>query len=202
MLKDPAFLFYTSDFLTGITFMTNEEVGVYIKLLCLQHQHGGILPKKAFLSLTKGYDGVVGKFVETEEGFYNERLMAEMEKRKEKCNNLAFNAKKRWGVKVEQLENIEPLDNETTQKKKFTPPTVDEIKEYCKEQNYTNVDAEKWLAFYESNGFKVGRLPMKSWKASVRYWSKNDFNSGNKKSAVKKSQLGFEKGIEGKYADM
>ena len=37
-MKDPAFLFYSSDFLSGTMLMTDEEIGQYIKLLCLQHQ--------------------------------------------------------------------------------------------------------------------------------------------------------------------
>lgn len=42
MAKDPAVLFYTSDFLTGTALMNYEEKGRYIYLLCLQHQMGGI----------------------------------------------------------------------------------------------------------------------------------------------------------------
>ena len=39
-MKDPAFLFYSSDFLSGTMLMNNEEIGIYIKLICLQHQQG------------------------------------------------------------------------------------------------------------------------------------------------------------------
>ena len=39
-MKDPAFVFYTGDFLTGVIDMTMEERGQYITLLCLQHQKG------------------------------------------------------------------------------------------------------------------------------------------------------------------
>ena len=40
MSKDPAILFYTSDFLTGTAFLSFEQTGMYIKLLCHQHQLG------------------------------------------------------------------------------------------------------------------------------------------------------------------
>ena len=75
--------------------MSNEEVGIYIKLLCLQHQHGGIIPKEPFnaIALQKN---VRTKFIECEEGFYNERLMSEMNKRKDKSQNLSKNALIRW----------------------------------------------------------------------------------------------------------
>lgn len=53
--------------------------------------------------------------------------------------------------------------------KRFVRPTIDEVKEYCKERG-NNVNPEKWYAFYEANGWKIGRNAMKDWKASVRYW--------------------------------
>jgi hypothetical protein len=55
MSKDPAILFYTSDFLTGTFTMTDEQVGKYIRLLCLQHQKGS-LTEKDMLKICKTYD--------------------------------------------------------------------------------------------------------------------------------------------------
>jgi len=94
-MKDPAFLFYSSDFLTGVAFMTNEEVGIYIKLLCLQHQHGGMIPKCNFNAIAL-QNNVRAKFIETDEGFFNARLMEEMDKRAQKSQNLSKNAMIRW----------------------------------------------------------------------------------------------------------
>ena len=51
------------------------------------------------------------------------------------------------------------------------PPTIDEVKAYCSERN-NGVNAEKWYAHYEANGWKVGRTPMENWKAAVRTWEK------------------------------
>jgi uncharacterized protein YdaU (DUF1376 family) len=96
--KDPAFLFYVQDFLTGTMFMNNEQVGIYIRLLCAQHQHGGIVEKNNFNSIVGDNMIVRGKFIETEDGFFNNRLMEEMEKRNQKSNNLSANAKKRWDL--------------------------------------------------------------------------------------------------------
>ena len=56
--------------------------------------------------------------------------------------------------------------------KKFTPPTVEEVKEYCKERNNT-VDPETFINFYESKGWFVGKNKMKDWKAAVRTWERN-----------------------------
>ena len=53
--------------------------------------------------------------------------------------------------------------------KNFTPPTLQEVKNYCQERKNT-VNPEKWLNFYQSNGWKVGKNQMKDWKAAVRTW--------------------------------
>ena len=53
--------------------------------------------------------------------------------------------------------------------KRFIPPTLEEVKAYCSCNGY-NVDCERFVAFYESNGWKVGKNKMKDWKASVRGW--------------------------------
>lgn len=81
-MKDPAFLFYSSDFLTGTYTMTDEQVGKYIRLLCLQHQHGHLLENHMVL-VCKTYDkAIYDKFIQDENGlYYNERLEIETEKR-------------------------------------------------------------------------------------------------------------------------
>ena len=67
--------------------------------------------------------------------------------------------------------------------KKFTKPSLDELTSYIKEKNL-NVDAEKFIDYYESNGWKVGRNPMKDWKATCRRW-----NSTNPKKEVRPSWI-------------
>lgn len=96
MAKDPAFLFYASDFLTGTMFFSNEQVGKYIRLLCSQHQHGGFIEKKSFNSLVGDDDVLRQKFIETEHGFYNVRLSLEMEARAKKSSNISEAAKQTW----------------------------------------------------------------------------------------------------------
>lgn len=59
--------------------------------------------------------------------------------------------------------------NKERGKKAFSKPTVSEIEEYCRENNY-NIDANQFFDFYESKGWMVGKNKMKSWKAAVRTW--------------------------------
>lgn len=56
---------------------------------------------------------------------------------------------------------------------RFTPPTVEEVAAYCKERG-NGVDAQKFVDFYASKGWMVGKSSMKDWKASVRTWERGD----------------------------
>lgn len=77
-------------------FLTNEQTGIYIRLLCAQHQHGGLIGKDAFNHMVGDNNIIRTKFIETEDGFYNERLMNEMIKRAKKSTSLSDNAKIGW----------------------------------------------------------------------------------------------------------
>jgi hypothetical protein len=82
-MKDPAFLFYPEAFITGTLLMTDEQVGKYIRLLCLQHQQGH-MPEEDMINICKSYDKrIFSKFTLDEDGLYfNERLQKEIDKRK------------------------------------------------------------------------------------------------------------------------
>lgn len=60
---------------------------------------------------------------------------------------------------------------------RFAPPSVEEVRKFCAEKGYS-VDAERFVAFYESKGWKVGRNPMKSWRASCVTWHKRNAEKG------------------------
>lgn len=59
---------------------------------------------------------------------------------------------------------------------RFVKPTIEEVRLYCIEKGYS-FDPEAFYAFYESNGWKVGRNPMKNWKMACTTWSKNKRNN-------------------------
>lgn len=63
-------------------------------------------------------------------------------------------------------------------KKVFSPPTVEEVREYCNAQGYGTIDPEAFVDYYSANGWKVGNQPMKDWKATVRNWSRRDKERG------------------------
>src|SRR5690606_19384541 len=59
---------------------------------------------------------------------------------------------------------------------RFTPPTLEQVQEYCTERR-NNVNPSKFMAYYESNGWRVGKNPMKDWKAAVRTWEGSDYGA-------------------------
>ena len=122
MAKDPAFLFYTSDFLTGTMLMNDEQVGKYIRLLCLQHQKGR-LSKKHMLSICKAYDqDIFEKFKKEDDFFYNERLEDESIKRakfaESRRNNAKGTKKKPLKSKKAYAQHMEDVNEDENEVKK------------------------------------------------------------------------------------
>ena len=71
--------------------------------------------------------------------------------------------------------------------KRFYPPSIIEVQNYISEKGY-NIDAEYFVSFYASKGWKVGKEPMKDWKMAIVTWSKrnnqNTKNNGNRHGEV------------------
>lgn len=82
MAKDPAVLFYTSDFLSGTYTLTDEQVGKYIRLLCLQHQKGKLTDKDMY-RVCGTYDSeIFCKFIKEDDFYYNKKMYDETNRRK------------------------------------------------------------------------------------------------------------------------
>ena len=56
---------------------------------------------------------------------------------------------------------------------RFVPPTLEEVSAFIAENNY-RVNAEKFIDYYNANGWMVGKTKMKDWKAAVRNWHRNE----------------------------
>jgi hypothetical protein len=67
--------------------------------------------------------------------------------------------------------------------KRFAPPTIDEVAVYCQERG-NKVNPKKFVDFYASKGWKVGKNSMKDWKACVRTWEEEDAKKGSCKPAT------------------
>lgn len=193
MSKDPAFLFYTSDFLTGTSFLTNEQIGKYIRLLCHQHQNGH-LKEKDMLKICETYDeDIFEKFEKDENGlFFNVRLDEEIYKRKAYSESRRNNRKKKETHEKDMLnisktydehmenENENVIVNKKESRSVFKKPTIEEI-----QNEFPNFDAEYFFNYYESNGWMRGKTKIKDWKATVRTWKKNNYNQQTEVITIK-----------------
>jgi uncharacterized protein YdaU (DUF1376 family) len=179
MSKDPAFLFYSSDFLTGTMFWSNEQVGLYVRMLCAQHQHGGRIDTNVLRTQCDGITNghlVYAKFKHDEQGSYNERLQIEMEKRAAKSVKAALSVQKRWDKekKSEQYErntNVIRSENENENEIviKNKVPTVEEFIAYANlspDYEFTlTAKYEQWKSdgWMDGNGKKI-----KNWKTKLK----------------------------------
>ena len=139
MSKDPAFLFYSSDFISDIMFMTDSQVGKYIRLWCAQHQHGH-LSRNHMLNICKRYDKVVfDKFEQDNQGlFYNPVLEDAVVKRKNYSESRRNN---RLGAK--KPKTSETYDNHMENRTENRNPLVPTL---------SNSEADRFLG-----GVEVGR---------------------------------------------
>lgn len=77
------------------------------------------------------------------------------------------------------IEEEKEIDKDIIKKNnKFIKPTVEEVQQYCLERN-NNINAEHFIDYYDANGWKVGKNPMKDWKAAIRTWEKRNNNNNN-----------------------
>ena len=79
---------------------------------------------------------------------------------------------------------------ERTKCPRFVRPTVEEVQAYCQERG-NSVNAERFVDFYTANGWKVGKNPMKDWKASVRTWEQRDSVNKPKQKAPSNYDLSW-----------
>lgn len=196
MSKDPAVLFYTADFLAGTMFMRNEQVGKYIKLLCMQHQQGH-LREEDMLEMCGSYDErIFSKFVKDEQGFYyNQRMEEETEKRRKYSESRSNNRKKKKTedmncdvsntskTYVQHMENENEIVNEDNNEnikkvikrvnKPFIPPTFEEVLSYAMDKNREDL-AQNFFDYFDAGDWVDSKgNKVRSWKQKFLTWANN-----------------------------
>jgi hypothetical protein len=189
MAKDPAFLFYPGDYVSGTMGMTFEEKGAYMDLLMLQFNRGHMNTHMIQHTVGHLWDQVKCKFIQDNEGlWYNVRLDVEKEKRKTFTESRRNNIKPKNKPKVEpsyethmqphmdsHMENVNIDINKDININK-SKCSFEQVYEYMSLRIGTDqakIEAEKFVNYYESNGWKVGKNPMKSWGAAANNWITN-----------------------------
>ena len=97
---------------------------------------------------------------------------------------------------IEEKKEVNNKKEDTNvSKKKFIPPSLDDVRTYCLERS-NNVDAQAFVDFYESKGWMVGKNHMKDWKAAVRTWERS---ATFKKQQTSKAAGQFNQLMHGDY---
>lgn len=81
---------------------------------------------------------------------------------------------------IEEKKEGNIKEDTNVSKKRFAPPSVDEVRAYCAERN-NGIDPQSFIDFYESKGWMVGKNHMRDWKAAVRTWERNRTKPPNSK---------------------
>lgn len=120
-----------------------------------------------------------------------EQIDRDCDKYNKKCESNRQNIKVRWNTNEyeripddtkntkekektkEKTKTRESINGASAPRSKFVKPTVDEVRAYCKERKNT-VNPETFCDFYESKGWKIGKDPMRDWKAAVRTWERRE----------------------------
>jgi uncharacterized protein YdaU (DUF1376 family) len=189
MAKDPAFLFYPGDYVSGTMGMTFEEKGAYMDLLMLQFNRGHMNHHMIVHTVGHLWEQVKCKFIQDDEGlWYNVRLDIEKDKRKtfteSRRNNIKSKNKATLDTTYEthmnshmkhHMENVNININKDLNNNK-SRCSFEQAFEYMATRigvDQAKIEAEKFVNYYESNGWKVGKNPMKSWTHAVNNWINN-----------------------------
>jgi hypothetical protein len=145
MSKDPAFLFYPSDFLSGTMLMTDEQVGRYMRVICYEHQNGHI-SEEDMLKICKTYDKDIFKHFKTDKNglYYNIRLEEEIERRSAYSASRSANRKTKQPSHVKHMNKIcktyvKHMEDETI--------TENEDENITNDISYEKTFAEFWKAY-------------------------------------------------------
>ena len=185
-MKDGMILY--SSYIEKFKKLSDEQFGQLIRLI-FQYQIDGVVPSIEDTAISLAFD--VAKF---DLDRNNKKYEEICEKRREAGSKgglaKASNSKQMLANASNSKQNIANVADKEKDKEKdkviiykdnrervkstrFTPPTLEEVTEYCKERN-NNVDPERFIDFYSSKGWMVGSNKMKDWKACVRTWEKRD----------------------------
>lgn len=84
----------------------------------------------------------------------------------------------------DNVNDIKENTLKSVKEKRFAPPTPEDVREYCREKGLS-VDADRFVDFYESKNWYVGKNKMKDWKAAVRNWARSQRQESTAKGTEK-----------------
>lgn len=188
------------DYLAKTAKLTDEEVGRLFRALMAYHATGEekeITGREwlAFDFIREDIDRAEEKHEEKCRknrenrlgSFNNERERPSTNDNERQQSSTDDNERQRsttYKEKEKDKEKEKEKDNKR-ERKVFTPPTVEEVAEYCKERG-NGIDPEYFVAYYENRKWELSNgKKMANWHLAVVTWEKNGFNKTGNNSTVK-----------------
>lgn len=179
---------HIGDFQRDTAMLTDHQTMTYLRMIWLYYDTEAPLPDDSTrLSFKVGSDPdtvylLLDHFFERDGDVWRHtRCDREIEQYRRKSDRAKAAAEKRWGnadaVPTQCDRNADAVPTQTDgkpeAKKQFTPPSVEEVREYAKER-LSPVDPQRFHDFYASKGWMVGKAKMKDWRAALRGWEQRE----------------------------
>lgn len=193
-MKPPAFQFYSRDFLIGIMGMTDQEVGVYIRMLAVQWDRGGLPSTPREIRSQVGSTSlptasVISKFTLGDDGLLrNDRLEGERQKQESYRASRSGNANSRWKHKHSTSnahafevhkssiciqDALQSASASAVERGAFAPPTEAEAVTAAVEMGMPKREGTAFINHHQTKGWMIGKSKMKDWRAAMRTWYGN-----------------------------
>ena len=193
-MRKNSFVLYT-DCLEQLEVIPDAERGILF-LEVLRYARTGVVPniENPFLkALFLGFKNQIDRDCAKYEEVCKKRAEAGRNGGNQRVANLKQSQASGSNIKANQADNDSDNDSDNVidikkskgKTSRFTPPTIQEVKSFIDEKGYS-IDAEAFIAFYESKGWMVGKNKMKDWRMAIVTWSKRDNVHPQRKTSANK----------------
>ena len=192
--------FCQDEYLAKTAKLTDEEVGRLFRALINYHANGVVADLEGRESIAFDF---IKEDIDKDEAAYAKKCKQASENRRKALSNNATDVDGGQQTLTDvdggdkyniNKKNINKDNNNSSKNivplKRFVPPTEDEVALYCIERG-NHVNAQKFVDYYSSNGWKVGRNPMKDWKAAVRTWERSEITEKDYQREMEYSDLPY-----------
>lgn len=193
MSNDPAFLFYPGDYLRDTQCLSEKSQVAYDRIMC-EHMRNICITKERLNFFTKRLsddekEEILSVLSVCDGGFQIQWVAESIEKRRiyseSRRNNRKGKGKKdmiSYDIHMEnenEIENVIEIVNENEKKKgsvrgKNKPESILEVQAFFQAEG--SDQAEPYFDYYESNGWRIGKNPIKDWRAAARNWIRRQGN--------------------------
>lgn len=166
---------FQDKYLDRLAKLSDQEVGRLVRALAQYHATG---KEQELKGRECGYYDFIKADIDEIENAYAAKCEKNRQNRvssfvNDRQRTITNDDERPQNININKKEIKENHLKVVKEKLRFSPPTLEEVKAYCQERK-NHVDADRFVDFYASKGWKVGNQPMKDWKAAVRTWERGE----------------------------